>query len=70
MLTRLERALGLPKGSLFDAAGRTDATARTFLNKRQARPLMRTFGRLSAEDLDKVLSMAEELAKKHHPEDL
>lgn len=66
----LERVLGLDGGALFDAAGLADVTTRTFLRKKQARPLMRSLAHLSEQDLAKVLAVAEELARKHHPDTL
>jgi len=66
IIGKLEKALDIPPGRLFDAAERPDDTARTFLKKQQARPLMRSLAPLSDEDLAKVLKVANELAQKHH----
>ena len=52
----------------IDAAGLADVTTRTFLRKKQARPLMRSLAHLNEQDLAKVLAVAEELARKHHPD--
>jgi len=66
IIGKLEQALDIQPGKLFDAAERPDATAKTFLKKQQARPLMRSLAPLSDEDLAKVLKVADELARKHH----
>jgi transcriptional regulator with XRE-family HTH domain len=67
-ITKLERILDIPRGELFDAAARPDATTKTFLKKEQARPLMRTLERLSEADMTQVLCVAEKLAAKYHPD--
>ena len=66
IIGKLERVLDIPNGKLFDAAERPDATAKTFLKKQQARPLMRSLAPLSDDDLAKVLAVAEKLAGKYH----
>jgi len=65
IISKLEKALDIATGRLFDAAERPDDTARTFLKKQQARPLMRSLAPLSDEDLAKVLKVANELGEKH-----
>ena len=67
IIGKLEQVLDIPNGKLFDAAERPDATAKTFLKKQQARPLMRSLAPLSDADLAKVLAVAEKLAVKYHP---
>jgi transcriptional regulator with XRE-family HTH domain len=69
VVRQMERALGLNEGELFDAAGLADATTKTFLRKRQARPLMRSLERLTDEELAQVLQVADRLARKHHPDE-
>ena len=66
IITRLEHILDIPRGELFDAAARPDATTKTFLRKGQARPLMRTLEPLNETDMAKVLDMAQKLAAKYH----
>jgi transcriptional regulator with XRE-family HTH domain len=68
-ITKLERILEIPRGELFDAAARPDATTKTFLKKEQARPLMRTLEPLNEADMAKVLDMAQKLAAKYHPDE-
>jgi transcriptional regulator with XRE-family HTH domain len=67
-IAKLEQVLDFPPGRLFDAAERPDLTAKTFLKKQQARPMLRSLAPLSDDDLAKVLKVAEKLAKKHHPD--
>jgi transcriptional regulator with XRE-family HTH domain len=69
IIAKLEQVLDFPPGRLFDAAERADATAKTFLKKQQARPLMRSLAPLSDSDLAKVLAVAEKLAKNYHPDE-
>ena len=67
IIAKLEQVLDVAPGRLFDTAERPDLTAKTFLKKQQARPLMRSLAPLSDEDLAKVLAVAEKLANKYHP---
>ena len=67
IIAKLEEVLDFQPGKLFDAAERPDLTAKTFLKKPQARPMMRSLAPLSDADLAKVLKVAEDLAKKHNP---
>jgi transcriptional regulator with XRE-family HTH domain len=67
IIEKLEKVLDFQPGKLFDAAERPDLTAKTFLKKPQARPMMRSLAPLSDADLAKVLKVAEDLAKKHNP---
>src|SRR5208283_4069890 len=69
VIDKLEQVLDFQPGRLFDAAERPDPRAKTFLKKQQARPLMRSLAPLSDDDLAKVLRVAEDLAKKYHPND-
>jgi transcriptional regulator with XRE-family HTH domain len=66
-ITKLERILDIPRGELFDAAARPDATTKTFLKMEQARPLMRTLERLNEAEMSQVLAVAKKLAGKYHP---
>jgi len=66
IIAKLEHVLDIAPGRLFDAAERPDDTAKSFLKKQQARPLMRSLAPLSDDELAKVLKVADELAKKHH----
>jgi transcriptional regulator with XRE-family HTH domain len=68
IIAKLEEVLDFPPGRLFDAAERPDLAAKSFLKKSQARPMMRSLAPLSDADLAKVLKVAEDLAKKHHPD--
>ena len=65
-IAKLEKVLDIAPGRLFDAAERPDITAKSFLKKHQARPLMRSLGQLSDADLSEVLAVAEKLARKYH----
>lgn len=67
IIAKLEKVLDIAPGRLFDAAERPDITAKSFLKKHQARPLMRSLRQLNDADLSKVLAVAEELADKYHP---
>jgi len=67
IIEKLEKVLDFPPGRLFDAAERPDVTAKTFLKKQQARPMMRSLAHLSDADLAKVQSVADKLAGKYHP---
>jgi len=69
IIAKLEQVLDIPPGKLFDAAERADATAKTFLKRQQARPLMRSLTRLTDDDLTKVLTVAEKLARKYHADE-
>lgn len=69
VIGKLEQVLDIPRGKLFDAAERPDFTAKTFLKKQQARPLMRSLAPLSDADLAKVLAVADKLAGKYHPKE-
>lgn len=69
VIGKLEQVLDIPRGKLFDAAERPDLTAKTFLKKQQARPLMRSLAPLSDADLAKVLAVADKLAGKYHPKE-
>ena len=68
IIAKLEKVLDIAPGRLFDAAERPDITAKSFLKKHQARPLMRSLGQLNDADLSKVLAVAEKLAGKYHPD--
>jgi len=69
IIAKLEQVLDIAPGRLFDAAERADLTAKTFLKKQQARPLMRSLERLNDADLSKVLEVAEKLARRYHPDE-
>ena len=68
IITRLEHILDIPRGELFDAAARPDATTKTFLKTVQARPLMRTFVDLNEAEQTQVLAVAQKIAATYHPE--
>jgi transcriptional regulator with XRE-family HTH domain len=68
IIAKLEQVLDFPPGRLFDAAERPDLTAKSFLKKPEARPMMRTLARLSDEDLAQVQAVLDKLDKKHHPD--
>ena len=67
IIAKLEEVLDFQPGKLFDAAERPDLTAKTFLKKPQARPMMRTLAHLSDDDLAKVQAVLDKLDNKHHP---
>ena len=69
IIAKLEKVLDIAPGRLFDAAERPDITAKSFLKKQQARPLMRSLGQLNDADLSKVLAVAEKLARQYHPDE-
>jgi transcriptional regulator with XRE-family HTH domain len=66
IIAKLEQTLDFPPGRLFDAAERPDLTAKSFLKKPEARPMMRTLARLSDEELAQVQAVLDKLDKKHH----
>ena len=67
-LTRLEATLDIqPRGQLFDAAGRQDLLLSKVLKKDEQRVLMRSLAPLTPADFDKVVRVAEKLAR-HYPE--
>jgi transcriptional regulator with XRE-family HTH domain len=69
LIARLEEVLDVrPRGSLFDAAGRHDAVATKVFKNEAARRFFHSLESLTPDEIDKVLTQAERLAKKYHPE--
>lgn len=68
-ITKFENVLEIEPGRLFDAAGRHDALASKVFKNKEARRLLRSLEPLSDDEFAKVLSEAERLAKKYHPEE-
>jgi transcriptional regulator with XRE-family HTH domain len=69
IIGKLEQVLDIPHGKLFDAAERPDATAKTFLKKSVARPMMRSLAHFTDDDLAKVLAVVQKLERKYHPDE-
>jgi len=69
IISKFEKALEMPSGVLFDAAGRHDDVVSKFFKNDKARQLLRSLGPLTDDEFAKVLQEAERLAKKYHPED-
>ncbi len=68
ILVRLENVLAMdPPGQLFDAAGRHDSVVSRVLKKNNGRTLMRKLAPLTDDEFGAVLTMADLLARKHHP---
>lgn len=63
-ITRLEEILDIPRGALFDAAGRHDHVAAKFFRKHGARPLMRVLAPLTEEQLAAVQKFVEDFPNK------
>lgn len=68
-IVRMEKALNMPPGVLFDAAGRHDAVAARLFKNDKTRQLLRSLEPLTDEEFERVVNMARELAHKHHPEE-
>ena len=66
-IAKMERALEIHPGVLFDAAGRHDATASKFFRNDKARELIRSLEPLTDDEFARVLKVADDLRKKHHP---
>jgi transcriptional regulator with XRE-family HTH domain len=68
-ITKFEKVLKIPVGTLFDAAGRHDELATKVFKNDKARRLLRSLEPLSDEEFAKVVAEAERLAKKYHPKE-
>ncbi|MGH7976416.1 MAG: helix-turn-helix domain-containing protein [Limisphaerales bacterium] len=68
-ITKFERVLEMPSGTLFDAARRHDELAAKVFKNDKARRLLRSLEPLSDDEFAKVVAEAERLAKKYHPEE-
>lgn len=68
-ITKMEQALNIEPGILFDAAGRHDAVLAKVCKNEKTRRLIRQLEPLTDEEVDKVLTEVERLAKKYHPEE-
>ena len=66
-IIKLEEALDIERGALFDAAGRLDTLARKFHAKQNSRPLMRLLAPLSDKEMEEVLKLVGQLARQYHP---
>lgn len=64
-ITRFEDVLDIPRGTLFDAAGRHDQELARFFRNESGRLLMRTVAPLTAEELAEVQEIAQRLASRH-----
>jgi transcriptional regulator with XRE-family HTH domain len=64
-IARFEEVLDIPRGALFDAAGRHDQELAKFFRKDSGRLLMRTVAPLTAEELAEVQKIAERFANRH-----
>ncbi len=68
IIAKFEEVLDIPRGSLFDAAGRHDQELARFFRKDSGRLLMRTVAPLTAEELAQVQKIAERFANRHTKE--
>jgi transcriptional regulator with XRE-family HTH domain len=67
-ITKMEKALNIEPGVLFNAAGRHDAvTAKVFKNEK-TRQLIRSLEPLTDEQFDEVLKKVQDLKEKYHPD--
>jgi transcriptional regulator with XRE-family HTH domain len=67
-ITKMEKALQIEPGVLFDAAGRHDAIASKVLKNDKARQLLRSLEPLTDQEFAQVLKVAQDLATKYHPD--
>lgn len=65
IIAKFEEVLDIPRGSLFDAAGRHDQELAKFFRKDSGRLLMRTVAPLTAEELAEVQKIAQSFANRH-----
>jgi transcriptional regulator with XRE-family HTH domain len=65
IITKFEVVLDIPRGELFDAAGRHDREAAKFFKKNRARLLMRTLAPLTDNELAEVQKIAQSFANRH-----
>jgi transcriptional regulator with XRE-family HTH domain len=66
-ITKMEKALNIEPGVLFDAAGRHDAIAAKVFKNDRTRQLIRSLEPLTDKEFDNVLKMVQDLNAKYHP---
>jgi transcriptional regulator with XRE-family HTH domain len=64
-ISKLEQVLDIPRGALFDTAGKHDRVAAKFVQKNGARLLMRTLAPLTEAEMAEVQTVAQRFANRH-----